>query len=185
MAIVQIIEMNKTINGIVGAVRKKAQEIGIKNGVVAVCYNNNRGYDDPRSEKKCFPDLLDGESSVRVFSLNEDGSTSPAECTMLKIDNDSGFLVSMIAMAAKACRLSKGKEFTSRGAHSPDGYGGCVAFPLTINHNHCGNIYVAVTGGNERENEVCAWEAYNRIVKGLVACKTTNPGPLKYGIPEL
>ena len=183
MALVQGIEMNQAINSIVEAVRRKAKEVGIENGVVVICYSNRSGFDDEGAGEKCFQSLLKGEDSLRAFSLSKEGISFTES---LKDDLEDfehlGYAAREIAAAAKAYHLSKGHELTSRDLHSPMGYGGYVTYPLVINKKPCGKIYVAVAGGSERQNEACAWEAYQPIKDGIKVCKTTNPGPRKYGI---
>ncbi len=186
MALVQAIEMNQTINGIVTAVRKKAEEVGIPSGVVAICYSDREGFDDERAGKKCFQSLLKGEDSLKVFPLKETGlSFTEGLADELEDFEHFGYAAKAIAAAAKAYHSSQGHELTSRDLHSHMGCGGCVVFPLTINREPCGKIYVAVAGGTERKNELCAWAAYDEIVNKLQVCKTTNPGAAKYGIPEI
>lgn len=186
MVLVQMIEMNQTVLGIVDAVRKKAEQLGIVDGVVAVCCTEREGFEDMREGNKCFYSLLAGEDSLKIFPLQRsESSFTEGLANDAKNFEHFGDAAKEIAAAAFAYHSSKGHELTSRDMHAPIGCGGCVVYPLTINRKPCGKIYVSVAGGNERQNEVCAWEAYEAIVNGIRVCRTTNPGPAFYGIPEL
>ncbi len=186
MALIQVIEMNQMIDGIVKAVRKKATEIGIENGVIAICCSDREDFGDERAGRKCFQGILQGEDSLKVFSL-KDTKLSFTESLADEFEDFEhfGYAAKAIAAAAKTYHLSQGHELTSRGLYSYMGCGGCVVFPLVINREPCGKIYVAVAGGTESQNELCAWAAYDEIVTNLYACKTTNPGVAKYGVPEI
>lgn len=187
MVLIQMVEMNQAILGIVNAVRKKAEQLGIVDGAVAVCCSEREGFeDDMRDGNKCFYSLLVGEDSLRIFPLKQsEGSFTESLAEDTKNLEYFGDVAKGIAAAALAHHRSEGQELTSRGPNAPTGCGGCVIYPLMINRKPCGKIYVSVAGGSERQNEVCAWEAYKAIIDGMKICRTTNPGPALYGIPEL
>ena len=186
MAHIKMVEMNKIITDIVKAVRIKAKELEIQEGIVAICCNAGQNLMYEKSSNDYFADFLVGEDLVRFFSL-KGTDFSFIESLKSGVENFEYFgdVVKKIAVAAEVYFVSGGQELISRNVCSPVNYGGCVTYPLIANYKPCGEIYVAVIGGSERQNEVCAWEAYIPISTGLSACRTTNPGPAKYGIPEL
>lgn len=166
-------EMSLIIQNVVDAICTKADELGLEEGVVTICYNEAAG-----SGYRCFDDSLGGDIS-QSFSV-KDG------CSFLdKIADDMedrellSIAMMKIAVATELFKASRGKQMLSSDS-GIIGYSGCVMYPLTINDDLCGKIYVSVAAGTPEQSEEIAWQAYEPIINGLIACKTTNPGPDSY-----
>ncbi len=177
------IQMNKIVQSIVEAVRNKAREFGLGAGAIGICYKNVPN----AADITCF-DLLPGEDVIRIFPIKEGGShivkgedgRQEAQCF--------GVVAEKITAAAKAYKDTNGYALTSECCRNEDNipgrqnWGGCVLFPVYFMGHMCGRIYVAVSGGTEREDSTCAWEAYSPICAWLSSydLHTNNPGPVEY-----
>ena len=180
MALIQFYEMEHVVENIVKAVRAKAAEFGLKNGAIAICYNNTPAY-SKKVGPISFEELEPGEDRIRVFQLSPGGSHIVRD----ESGNDAyqcfGIVANKIAAAAKAYRKSGGACLLSSEAEEGDNipgrinWGGCVLYPIYLNHNHCANIYVSVSGGTDEEDEECAWAALGPIRHTLLGCYPNIP----------
>lgn len=184
MALVQVGEMYNIVDNIVKAVRTKAESFGLTDGAIGICCVNDRSY-TKKKHVACFESWRD-EDILHVFALKKGGSYIVKDAADKEAAQCFGVIAAKIAATAKAYEATGGKALTSDSCRDEDNipgrqnWGGCVLFPLEINGKLCGKIYVAVSGGREYEDVLCAWEAYGPIRNGLVACDTTNPGPVDY-----
>ena len=185
MAILSEIEKRNLITGILKVVRAKATKIGLENGAVGICYVDDATFTSKKGIS-CF-DLLPGETCLRIFALKKGGSHVVLFDDGKEKKQCFGMVAEKIAAATKAYEDTGGYALTSESCRDEDNipgrwnYGGCVLYPITINDQLCGRIYVAVSGGTQKQDIACAWEAYKIIKDGMVACKTANPGPVRYG----
>lgn len=181
MALVQLYEMDSIIIGILMAIRKKAAEFDLSEGAIAICCSDD-DFSTRSRQISCFG-LLPGEENMRIFPLRVGGSF------VLQDDETDclGVVAAKIAAAKEAYIKEPHSPLTSRECTSENipgrqNLGGCVTYPLKTNGHLCGLIYVAVCGGTERQDELCAWEAYEPIKYGLVSCATSNPGRDAYAV---
>ena len=188
MALIQYAEMEFIIKDIVTAVRAKAAELGLKDGALAICYNNT-----PDHSEGCSPVAFDGlkrgEDRMRIFHLSENGSHIVRDEDGKECYQCFGIVAMKIAAAAKVFFSTNRQCILSSEADEVQNipgrvnWGGCVLYPIYYGHNHiedfCAKIYVAVSGGTDEEDEACAWAALEPIRKGLKGCFTLIPA--KYG----
>ncbi len=184
MALIQYSEMERVVKDVLAAVRAKAAELGLKNGAIGICYNNARGYAGDGTVIT-FEDLEPGEDRLRIFQLSEGGSHILRDENNNEIVQCFGIINQKIAAAAKVYKDSDGECILSSEAKEEDdipgrkSWGGCVLYPIHINHRLCGKIYVAVSGGEEDEDEACAWAALQPMRAALLGCYPLIPA--KYG----
>ena len=184
MALVQPYEMDSIVERILVAVRKKAAEFGLTEGAVAICCSDDVSFTKLK-QTSCFG-LLPGEDCMRVFPIKQDGSFAVRNEHFEEEADCFGVVAMKVAAAREAYDRDFHSPLTSRESSSisnitgRQNWGGCVNYPLKINGRLCGFIFVAVSGGTERQDELCAWEAYEPISRGLVACCTSNPGRIAY-----
>ncbi|MBR0134444.1 hypothetical protein IJM16_04260 [Candidatus Saccharibacteria bacterium] len=176
MALIQREEMELVVGKTVNAVRAKAAQLGIKDGALAICYNNTPAFSEG-SDEVAFDDLKAGEDRLRVFRLHADGSHIVRDEDGAELYQCFGIVAMKIAAAAKAYAKSHGRCILSSEGDEVDNipgrvnWGGCVRFPIFINPDqHCANIYVSVSGGTDKEDELCAWAALKPIQQCLTYC---------------
>lgn len=173
MALITKHGMDRITRRVVKAVRAKAEECEVQEGVVAIGYCNEDG-------KDCFRGLLKGEDCMRVFSLKMDDAFTESLESEEEDPENFGNALRKVGMAAKVYAKTSGHELTSCHPNIGINDAGCVVFPIVFNFIPFGKIYVSVSGMSKEYNELCAWEAYDSIVESLGICDTSNPGPKYY-----
>ena len=177
------IQIDEIVQNIVEWVRDKARELGLGAGAIGICYKNVPN----AADITCF-DLLPGEDVIRIFPIKEGGSHIVKDENGKEEAQCFGIVAAKITAAAKAYKDTHGRALTSECCRDADNipgrqnWGGCVLFPVYFMGHMCGRIYVAVSGGTEREDSMCAWEAYSPICTWLSLrnLHTNNPGHVEY-----
>ena len=176
MALIQNEEMELVVEKMVKAVRAKAAQLGIKDGALAICYNNTPAFSEGSNEV-AFEDLKAGEDRLRVFRLHPKGSHIVRDEDGAELYQCFGIVAMKIAAAAKTYAKTQGQCILSSVGDETDNipgrvnWGGCVRYPIFINPDqHCANIYVSVSGGTDEDDERCAWAALKPIQRYLAYC---------------
>ena len=182
MAVISKEQMDSLVREAVKDARKKAEEVGIKYGIVGLCFSNESSGTD------CFNDLMAEEDRLRIFPIVENGS-----CIIPPESNPVGFTANCFGLACikiaavrRAFEISVGKLLTS--AEQPESDNimgrqnmmGCVLYPVNIEGTICGSIAVICSGGSGEQDELCAWSAYDAICRNIAPAGTVNPGREKY-----
>ena len=182
MAIISKEQMDSLVREAVKDAREKAEEVGIKYGIVGLCFSNESSGTD------CFDDLMAEEDRLRIFPIVENGS-----CIIPPESNPVGFTANCFGLACikiaavrRAFEISVGKLLTS--AEQPESENimgrqnmmGCVLYPVEQEGTLIGSIAVICSGGSGEQDELCAWSAYDAICRNITPAGTTNPGREKY-----
>ena len=85
MAVISKEQMDSLVREAVKDAREKAEEVGIKYGIVGLCFSNESSGTD------CFDDLMAEEDRLRIFPIVENGS-----CIIPPESNPVGFIVAII-----------------------------------------------------------------------------------------
>lgn len=182
MAVISKEQMDSLVREAVKDAREKAEEVGIKYGIVGLCFSNESSGTD------CFDDLMAEEDRLRIFPIVENGS-----CIIPLESNPVGFTANCFGLACikiaavrRAFEISVGKLLTS--AEQPESENimgrqnmmGCVLYPVEQEGTLIGSIAVICSGGSGEQDELCAWSAYDAICRNIAPAGTTNPGREKY-----
>ena len=182
MAVISKEQMDGLVREAVKDVRAKAEEVGIKYGIVGLCFSNESSGTD------CFNDLMAEEDRLRIFPIEENGS-----CIIPPESNPVGFTANCFGLACikiaavrRAFEISGGKLLTS--AEQPESDNilgrqnmmGCVLYPVEQEGKLIGSIAVICSGGSGEQDELCAWSAYDAICRNIAPVGTANPGREKY-----
>ncbi len=182
MAVISKEQMDSLVREAVKDAREKAKEVGIKYGIVGLCFSNESSGTD------CFDDLMAEEDRLRIFPIVENGS-----CIIPPESNPVGFTANCFGLACikiaavrRAFEISVGKLLTS--AEQPESENimgrqnmmGCVLYPVEQEGTLIGSIAVICSGGSGEQDELCAWSAYDAICRNIAPAGTTNPGREKY-----
>ena len=182
MAVISKDKADALVREAVNDVRAKAKEIGIKYGIVGICFTNES------TDTICFDDLMAEEDRLRIFTIVENGSyIIPPESNPVGFTaNCFGLACIKIAAAKRANEISGGKLLTSAEQPEEDNIlgrhnmMGCVLYPIVFEGRECGSIAVICSGGTGEQDELCSWSAYDAICRNITPAVTSNPGREKY-----
>ena len=184
MAIIHKEQTDSLVREAVRSAREKAAELGMKYGIVGICFSNEADASLP----VCFDDLMAGEDRLRIFPLRENGS-----CIIPPESNPVGFTANCFGLACikiaavrRAYEISGGKLLTS--AEQPESENimgrqnmmGCVLYPVTFEGKTVGSVAVICSGGTGEQDELCSWAAFDAVCRNISPAVTSHPGREKY-----